>query len=117
LSAEASMISGSSIAFAVARVFAYASSLSASPGPRTIAVLCSRNVSRSPEYVIDSIDDTCTSFAVSASVITVTSPAPLRRAPRAQSTAAPLRPGDPPITPTWPYVPLCVAASRGALYG
>ena len=37
---------------------------------------------------------------VSASVITVTRPAPLRSAPRAQRTAAPLRPGEPAMTPT-----------------
>ena len=45
------------------------------------------------------------------SVITVTSPAPVRIAPRAHSTAAPLRPGEPAMIATWPYVPLCVAAS------
>ncbi len=45
---------------------------------------------------------------------TVTRPAPARRAAHPAIDGAPVLPREPPITSTWPNVPLCPAGGRGA---
>src|SRR5213594_4561187 len=104
--AEASITKGSSIEATVARTHVYARSVSGNPGPISAADFFCRNSAMSPpDQVIDSIEAAWISFAVSGSVITVTRPAPVRIAPRAHITAAPLLPAEPATMPTWPYVP------------
>jgi len=98
-----------------------ASSPRPKPGPMTTACgLCARSVSRlSPVFfgsrraVITS--STLPSMAVAASgqVASVVRPAPARMAPCATSCGAPILPGEPPITTTWPAELLYAPGARG----
>ncbi len=58
-----------------------------------------------------------TSARTSGSGRTVTRPAPTRRAPRADSTAAPLMPRLPARMATCPKLPLCASQARGGSTG